>query len=143
VGKLFRAKYPLSMKVQEWGHDFRDTYRRLGTFRERFPGVPIMALTASATAACVSDAFHTSVMCTSSRNHRVQLDIVRSLRISDDHLYKVTSFCHLAYVCLLKTPLRLFILSTEETYSTRLVNTLAVICQLQSHTPIDPILFRC
>jgi bloom syndrome protein len=35
--------------MQEWGHDFRSDYRKLGVFRTRFQGVPIMALTATAT----------------------------------------------------------------------------------------------
>ncbi|KAI0042405.1 P-loop containing nucleoside triphosphate hydrolase protein [Auriscalpium vulgare] len=56
--------------ISEWGHDFRAEYRQLGRFRQKFPDVPIMALTASATAL-------------------VQSDIVRSLRMSSDRLYKV------------------------------------------------------
>lgn len=56
--------------MEEWGHDFRGEYRNLGNFRDRFPDVPIMALTATATTA-------------------VQLDIIRTLKMSEQHLFKV------------------------------------------------------
>jgi ATP-dependent DNA helicase RecQ len=35
--------------ISEWGHEFRPEYRRMKMLRERFPGVPIAAFTASAT----------------------------------------------------------------------------------------------
>ena len=35
--------------ISEWGHDFRPDYRNLEALRQGFPGVPVIALTATAT----------------------------------------------------------------------------------------------
>ena len=58
--------------ISEWGHDFRPEYRRLVELRERFPFLPIMALTATAT-------------------ERVRDDIRTLLRLRDPACY-VASF---------------------------------------------------
>ncbi len=49
--------------ISEWGHDFRPEYRQLATLRTHFPGVPVVALTATAT-------------------ERVQSDIVNQLQLA-------------------------------------------------------------
>jgi ATP-dependent DNA helicase RecQ len=58
--------------VSEWGHDFRPEYRQLSSLREKFPGVPFMALTATAT-------------------ERVRADIVEQLHLHNPCCY-VASF---------------------------------------------------
>jgi len=58
--------------ISEWGHDFRPEYRRLASLREQFPGVPMMALTATATG-------------------RVREDIVTQLGLIEPQVY-VASF---------------------------------------------------
>lgn len=35
--------------ISQWGYDFRPTYIRIAAIREQLPGIPVMALTASAT----------------------------------------------------------------------------------------------
>ncbi len=41
--------------ISQWGYDFRPAYRRIGELRTLFPGVPVLALTATATPEVVKD----------------------------------------------------------------------------------------
>jgi ATP-dependent DNA helicase RecQ len=41
--------------ISQWGYDFRPPYLRIAEIREHLPGVPVMALTATATSAVVAD----------------------------------------------------------------------------------------
>jgi ATP-dependent DNA helicase RecQ len=58
--------------VSEWGHDFRPEYRLLGRLRDRYPSIPMLALTATAT-------------------HRVREDILTQLRLNNPYIY-IASF---------------------------------------------------
>jgi ATP-dependent DNA helicase RecQ len=57
--------------ISEWGHDFRAEYRRLSLIKERWPNVPLIAMTATATA-------------------RVQEDIIKQLHLRDVKTFRAS-----------------------------------------------------
>ncbi|KAI5956623.1 SGS1 [Candida theae] len=78
IGKLYERNQLARVVIDEahclssWGHDFRPDYKGMGFFKERFPRVPIMALTATA-------------------NEKVRMDIVHHLKM-DSPVYLKQSF---------------------------------------------------
>uniref|UniRef100_A0A665VCX7 RecQ-like DNA helicase BLM n=1 Tax=Echeneis naucrates TaxID=173247 RepID=A0A665VCX7_ECHNA len=72
--------------VSQWGHDFRPDYKRLHELRQKFPNVPMMALTATATP-------------------RVQKDILNQLNMTRPQVFTMSfNRTNLKYFVLSKKP---------------------------------------
>ncbi|AFM98637.1 ATP-dependent DNA helicase RecQ [Encephalitozoon hellem ATCC 50504] len=70
-GRLKRFVIDEAHCVSQWGHDFRPDYKELGSIRARYPSVPIIALTATAT-------------------KKVELDILENLGIRGCETFKMS-----------------------------------------------------
>eukprot|EP01133_Synstelium_polycarpum_P008042 gene8042-9449_t len=68
-GKFTRVVIDEAHCVSQWGHDFRPDYKRLGMLRTKFPNLPIMALTATAT-------------------ERVKTDVIMNLNMRNSVVFK-------------------------------------------------------
>lgn len=84
--------------VSQWGHDFRPDYKKLNMLRDRFPNVPMMALTATATP-------------------RVRTDILTQLKLK----------CCKWFLCSFNRPNLKYIVTPKKTSATTMDDILRVI----------------
>jgi ATP-dependent DNA helicase RecQ len=68
--------------ISEWGHDFRPSYRNLAGLKQRFQGIPVLALTATATPRVKSDIAAQLAL-------KDPLDVRGSFYRSNLHLYAI------------------------------------------------------
>ena len=96
--KLSRFVIDEAHCISSWGHDFRPDYKRLRELRQKFPGIPLIALTATATP-------------------RVRADILNQLHMKNTKWF-VNMDLHLVILIFLHY-LGLLRVSTGQTYFTQ------------------------